>query len=117
MTSSELASTAKGVLRDCSKYAIFDASGAVLAANYQVGVAFADVQLIRKLQLLRVYEPILQLLQPSQSELQALTRVLDDRENAIRNGLVIDGQRYEVGTSNPATVPAGPPVYMLTTMS
>lgn len=73
MTSSDLASKAKDVLRDCAKYALFDLSGTVLAANYQ----------------------------PSQAELHVLTKVLDDRENAVRSGLVIDGQRYEVHRFHP----------------
>lgn len=33
---SDLSSIAKDTLRDCAKYVLFDKSGAVLAANYQV---------------------------------------------------------------------------------
>lgn len=33
---SNLSSVAKDTLKDCAKYAIFDQTGAVLAANYQV---------------------------------------------------------------------------------
>lgn len=36
MDSSDIAVQAKEVLRDCSKYALFDASGTILAASYQV---------------------------------------------------------------------------------
>eukprot|EP00775_Hariotina_reticulata_P008744 gene8744-8924_t len=35
------------------------------------------------------------LLQAAPGELQALAKVLDDRDNAIRNGMTIDGERYE----------------------
>eukprot|EP00878_Enallax_costatus_P027745 GHUV01029895.1.p1 GENE.GHUV01029895.1~~GHUV01029895.1.p1 ORF type:complete len:122 (+),score=25.09 GHUV01029895.1:43-408(+) len=44
---------------------------------------------------------LLHALQPSPSELQVLMKVLGDRDNAIRNGLVIDGQRYEVHRYHP----------------
>jgi hypothetical protein len=40
---SDLSSIAKDKLRDCAKYALFDQTGAVLAANYQVGSAHAAV--------------------------------------------------------------------------
>jgi hypothetical protein len=33
---SDLSSVAKDTLRDCAKYVLFDQSGALLAANYQV---------------------------------------------------------------------------------
>jgi hypothetical protein len=39
-------------------------------------------------------------LQPQPAELQALSGVLDDRDSAIRNGMTIDGQRYEVCCSS-----------------
>ncbi|WIA18377.1 hypothetical protein OEZ85_009839 [Tetradesmus obliquus] len=70
---SDLSSIAKDTLRDCAKYVLFDKSGAVLAANYQ----------------------------PQPAELQSLSKVLDDRDSAIKNGMTIDGQRYEVHRFHP----------------
>ncbi|KAF6258638.1 hypothetical protein COO60DRAFT_1470892 [Scenedesmus sp. NREL 46B-D3] len=66
-----LSSVAKDTLKDCAKYAIFDQTGAVLAANYQP------------------------------AELQALARLLDDRDSAIRNGMTVDGRRHEVHRFHP----------------
>jgi hypothetical protein len=41
-------------------------------------------------------DTFLDVLQPQPAELQALSGVLDDRDSAIKNGMTIDGQRYEV---------------------
>lgn len=89
---SELASTAKETLKDCSRYALFDASGTVLAANFQVRVS----RLSSKPGLTAFLSLRSMRMQPTPAELQALVNVLDERDSAIRNGLTIDGQRYEV---------------------
>jgi hypothetical protein len=45
-------------------------------------------------------------LQPQPAELQALSGVLNDRDSAIKNGMTIDGQRYEVRRETALTVAA-----------
>jgi hypothetical protein len=44
--------------------------------------------------------------QPQPAELQALSGVLHDRDSAIKNGMTVDGQRYEVRCSSSITVAA-----------
>jgi hypothetical protein len=39
-------------------------------------------------------------LQPNASELQELATLLDDRDAAVKQGMRIDGQRYEVGRTS-----------------
>eukprot|EP00879_Flechtneria_rotunda_P009793 GHRR01010243.1.p1 GENE.GHRR01010243.1~~GHRR01010243.1.p1 ORF type:complete len:117 (+),score=22.50 GHRR01010243.1:182-532(+) len=72
MTSS-VAAAAQQAFGDCVDYAVFTASLDVLAASYNA--------------------------QPA--ELQALVRILDDRETAIKNGMTINQQRYEVQRFHP----------------
>jgi hypothetical protein len=90
--------------QDCEKYALFDASGQVLASNFQVrslrhwqalGVAWEAHRLTGCVthpnsDRCRTHTQL------DSSELQDLVTLLDDREAAIKQGMRIAGQRYEV---------------------
>eukprot|EP00877_Chromochloris_zofingiensis_P005212 jgi/Chrzof1/14692/Cz09g12080.t1 len=64
----DIQAAAQQAFRDCTRYVVFDNTGAVLASNFAV-------------------DP---------SELQPLAGVFADRDNAITAGMIIQGTRYEV---------------------
>lgn len=93
---------------DCEKFALFDAAGQVIASNYQVPELQLQLQCVDAGMLCCVHRPTPPLppglasawSQPNPAELQDLVALLDDREAAIKQGMRIDGQRYEVRGSS-----------------
>ncbi|KAL6754842.1 hypothetical protein V8C86DRAFT_279633 [Haematococcus lacustris] len=68
--------SAKTELKDCCKYVFFDEKCNVLASNFTV----------------------------VSDELKPLTTILDDRDEAIKQGMVVGGTRYEVHRHHPPLV-------------
>lgn len=94
---------AQQAFQDCEKYALFDAAGQVLASNFQV----RSLRLALTARCMRGHKPdggcvttqprlVCRHTQLDPSELQELITLLDDREAAIKQGMRIAGQRYEV---------------------
>lgn len=73
---STLAERTKEQFIDCSRVLIFDESLSTLYSSFEV----------------------------PQSELSPLTKIFGDRDHAIRSGLTIDGNRYEVHRHHPPLV-------------
>ncbi|GFR47174.1 hypothetical protein Agub_g8867 [Astrephomene gubernaculifera] len=76
MSQPAIADAAKAALKDASKYLFFDGQGTVLASNFTA-------------------EP---------NELKPLEALFTDRDEAVKNGMVVLGTRYEVHRHHPPLV-------------
>ncbi|KAK9832634.1 hypothetical protein WJX81_005739 [Elliptochloris bilobata] len=75
-TNSTVAAGAQQKLSDCSRVLVFDSSGHVLHSTFVV----------------------------RRDELPALASCVGDRDTAVRNGLVVEGQHFEVHRHHPPLV-------------
>ena len=96
--STGLSEDSLSALRDCSRILIFDDGLHVLYTTFQVGTSShpkrptgCTCQSPLVADLCNVW-----MLQVQQAELEPLTKVFGEREQAIRSGMSIQGKRYEV---------------------
>ena len=84
-------------LKDSSRILIFDEGLHVLHATFKVGSqSLLSVSQVADANDLECLITLSYELQVQQAELEPLTKVFGDREQAVRNGMSIQGRRYEV---------------------
>ncbi len=112
MAQSSLLEAARTSLKDASRILLFDANGNVLAASFEVGGKSHGLKCVithtRTDCLHTARFPALACpAQVEKAELEPMARVLEDREEAIKHGITLQGTRYEVrGTSSRCFVAA-----------
>lgn len=72
----KIAEAARNSLKDASSFLVFDVEGNVLASSFEV----------------------------NQAELKSIPALFDDRDEAIKQGIIVKGTRYEVHRHHPPLI-------------